>query len=372
MYDLGDLRAQIREFIEGLGWRAVMSEHDSFAIDANETTVENSLRNVRENTDIFVMIVGARYGSIDSQTDKSVTNLEFLEARAGGAPAYVFVDSDVLPLLSVWRNNPDSDYSGIVDTPRVFEFIDSFYESGEVWTFPFAAPDDIVNTLRQQFAYLVQDALALRQSAQDHHRLPEGLEGTSLRVALRRDDGWEYRLFGTVLETELDRLAPIRREIEYRLAPTEVTYVGLDDLASWMQDRLHEAGELGETAAAILNNYLPQALGEPGEHGDPSEIVACACRLAQVWEDCAHWTLRCRSVRVEQGAERVVDALSNSTANMLDEIWEFGHAIIPRLSEAIRALAEGGTETVEMTLTLTADLDQYNDEFARYKRSLDS
>ena len=66
MYDLGDLRAQIREFIEGLGWRAVMSEHDSFAIDANETTVENSLRNVRENTDIFVMIVGARYGSIDS------------------------------------------------------------------------------------------------------------------------------------------------------------------------------------------------------------------------------------------------------------------------------------------------------------------
>ena len=59
-----------------------MAEHDSFPVDATETTVENSLRNVRENTDVFVMIVGARYGSIDPDTDKSVTNLEFLEGAS--------------------------------------------------------------------------------------------------------------------------------------------------------------------------------------------------------------------------------------------------------------------------------------------------
>ena len=101
MYDLSVLRAQLRRFIEGLGWIAVMAEHGSFAIDANQTTVDNSLRNVRENADIFVMIVGARNGSVDPDSGRSVTNLEFLEARARGVPAYVFVD-----------------------TPRVFEFID--------------------------------------------------------------------------------------------------------------------------------------------------------------------------------------------------------------------------------------------------------
>lgn len=58
MYDLSDLRGQLRGFIEGLGWRAVMAEHGSFSVDATETTVENSLRNVRENADVFVMIVG--------------------------------------------------------------------------------------------------------------------------------------------------------------------------------------------------------------------------------------------------------------------------------------------------------------------------
>ena len=65
-----------------------MSEHDSFPIDPDRTTVENSRRNVRENADIYVMVVGARYGSIDAEADKSVTNLEFVEARARGVPAY--------------------------------------------------------------------------------------------------------------------------------------------------------------------------------------------------------------------------------------------------------------------------------------------
>ena len=108
MYDLSDLRSQLRQFIEGLGWIAVMAEHGSFAIDVNQTTVNNSLRNVRENADIFVMVVGARYGSIDPNTDTSVTNLEFLEARARGIPTYVFGDGAVLAQLSVWAEQPRS------------------------------------------------------------------------------------------------------------------------------------------------------------------------------------------------------------------------------------------------------------------------
>ena len=37
MYDLSELRAQLRKFVAGLGWHAVMSEHDSFPIDPDRT-----------------------------------------------------------------------------------------------------------------------------------------------------------------------------------------------------------------------------------------------------------------------------------------------------------------------------------------------
>lgn len=372
MYDLGDLRARLRDFIEGLGWKPVMSEHDPFPIDANESTVQNSLRNVRENTDIIVMIVGARYGSVDPGTDKSVTNLEFLEAQAIGAPSYVFVDRDVLAQMSVWQSNPDGDFTGIVDTPRVFEFIDSFYSSGEVWTFPFSTADEIVDTLRQQFAYLAQDALCIRHLARDQDRLLEVLEGKSLRLALRRDDNWEIRLFGTVLEEELDRRAPLRREIEHYLAQASVTHIGLFDIGVWMQDRLEEIVNLADTAMTILNDYLPQTLGEDGVHGDPIEIAACARRLAQVWEDSARWTLRCRSVRVDPHAKRSVELLSETNANMLNEFWEYGHTITSRLDEAIRMHSDDNPQVVEMTLTITADTDEFIEEFARFRKYVDS
>ena len=58
MYDLSELRTQLGQFINALGWQAVMSEHDSFPIDPDQSTAENCRRNVRENADIFVMAVG--------------------------------------------------------------------------------------------------------------------------------------------------------------------------------------------------------------------------------------------------------------------------------------------------------------------------
>ena len=367
MYDLSELRAQLRQFVEGFGWRAVMSEHDSFPIDANQTTVENSRRNVRENADVFVMVIGARYGSVDVKSDKSVTNLEFVEARTCGVPVYVFVSKDVLAQLRVWKTNPEADYSGVVDTPRVFQFIDSFREGGEAWTFEFATAEDIVTTLRNQFAYLVQDALELRQLARGQDRLLTELEGEALMLALRRDQYWDVRLFATVLEDELDRRATLRREIEHGLASDNVTFVDIVDLAAWVQDRLHEVQRLGQTASTILNNYLPQVRGEDAV---PSEIVDVARRLGQVWEDSARWTLRCRSVRVDERAERLVDLLANANANMLDELWEFAHTIVPRLNEAMEVLVTGGPSYLDLELTLTADVDELVEEIDRLEREL--
>ena len=367
LYDLSELRKQLRQFLEELGWGAVMSEHDSFPIDANQTTVENSRRNVQENADVFVMIVGARYGSVHAKSDKSVTNLEFVEARARGVPLYVFVRKDVLAQLRVWKANPDADYSSVVDTPRVFEFIDSFRADGEVWTFEFDTAEDIVHTLRKQFAYLVQDALELRQSARGQDPLLSELKGEALMLALRREQYWDVRLFAVVLQEELDRRTRLHREIELRLTSGNVTFVDFVDLESWMQDRLDEVKRLAHTATAILNDYLPQVRGEDAK---PNELVAIARRLAQVWEDNAQWTLRCRSVRVDEKVERLVHLLSIANANMLDEIWEFAHTIIPHLDQAIEALATGGSAVLELELTLTADVDEFDEEMDRLQREL--
>lgn len=370
MYDLGDLRARLGQAISALGWRAVMSEHDSFPIDPDQTTIENCRRNVRENADVFVMAVGARYGSIDAESGKSVTNLEFEEARARGVPAYVFVRKDVLAQLQIWKANPDADYSSIVDTPRVFEFIYLLREGGETWTFGFETAQDIVDTLNRQFAFLVQDALEVRQQTRGQDRILAELQGNALMIALQREPHWEYRLFATVLEEELERSATLRQEIEHNLASEQATYVDLADLLDWAQDRTHEAAKLAETMTTIVNDYLPQALGKDGESGDPISIAQVARRLAQAWKDNARWTLRCRAVRVDERAERLVHALSQINTNMRDDLWEYGHAILPRIDEAIQAPDTGEPVVVKLELTLTVDTEKFDEELDLFVRDL--
>lgn len=365
MYDLSELRARLNQFIDALGWRAVMSEYDSFPIDPDQSTIENSRRNVRENADILVMAVGARYGSIDNESGKSVTNLEFEESRAHGIPAYVFVRKDVIAQLPIWKANPDANYSGVVDTTRVFEFIDSIRESGNTWTFEFDTAQDIVDILTRQFAFLVQDALELRQQSRGQDRVLAELQGNALMIALQRERNWRHRLFATVFEEELDSRTTLRREIEHGLTSEPATYVDLAELWDWALDRTHEAAKLAETMTTIVNDYLPQALGTDTESGDPIAIAQVARRLAQAWEDNARWTLRCRAVRVDERAEHLVYLLSQLNVDMREDLWNYGHSLLSQIEEAPRLPESDEPLVVALELTLTIDPEDINQELAR-------
>src|SRR5215212_8699534 len=88
IYNLKQIRADLKDFITEMGLVPVISEYDSFPIDPTNPTVDNCLKAVDENADIFVLIIGGRYGTIKDQ-GKSVTNMEYLKARAKGIPIYV-------------------------------------------------------------------------------------------------------------------------------------------------------------------------------------------------------------------------------------------------------------------------------------------
>lgn len=88
-YDLSQVRLDLKRFIEALGYDAVISESNAFPVNPQTSTVENCLRAVRDRADILILIVGARYGTVVVDRDRSITNLEYLEAKAKGIPIYV-------------------------------------------------------------------------------------------------------------------------------------------------------------------------------------------------------------------------------------------------------------------------------------------
>ena len=90
-YDLKQIREDIREFFtSNYSFEVLLSEFDSFPVDPCIGTFENCLNNVDNSADVFILIVGTRYGYVTDQ-GKSITNLEYLHAKAKGIPIYVFV-----------------------------------------------------------------------------------------------------------------------------------------------------------------------------------------------------------------------------------------------------------------------------------------
>ena len=146
-YDLRQVREDIRLFLEAIGYEPFLSEFDFFPVDPEKSVVENCFNVIDKHADLFVLLVGGRYGSL-SEKGKSVTNLEFLRAKAKDVSTYAFVQKAILEILPVWESNPNGDFSAVVDSPKLFEFVRELIGSGKQWIFPFETAQDVTDTLK--------------------------------------------------------------------------------------------------------------------------------------------------------------------------------------------------------------------------------
>ena len=100
-YDLKHLRASLEAFVEKLGYEPILSEKGDIAYSPDLPLDESCYREVR-NADVFVLMVGGRYGSERSGQHPSVpkaffdrydsvTRLEYKAAVDRDIPIYVFV-----------------------------------------------------------------------------------------------------------------------------------------------------------------------------------------------------------------------------------------------------------------------------------------
>src|SRR4051812_38429191 len=64
-YDLNQLRSDLKDFLEGMGLEPLLSESPAFPVSPELRTIDNCVNAVKERADVFVLIVGARYGSTD-------------------------------------------------------------------------------------------------------------------------------------------------------------------------------------------------------------------------------------------------------------------------------------------------------------------
>ncbi len=370
-YDLKQIRADLRDFVTTLGLSPVISEHNSFPIDPTSSAVGNCLKVVDEKADIFVLIIGCRYGTIKDE-GKSVTNMEYLKARAKGIPIYVFIEKSVLTLLPLWAASPQNDYSAVVDSPKLFEFVTSVRDTDAVWTLPFETAQDIIEGLRQQLAYLFLEALSFRRRFKSGHLPPElaNLTGASLRLVLERPRYWEHQLFANSFVEEIKRVKEHDWDLQYGVILGPGLHLqDASEVFDWISKHMGESRRIVDSFSSLINEVLPDALGPPGVAGDPVKLVYVSRRLADTYKSSVEWATQAKRISVPDEFNRIVSIVGGFLSKLTKSMEDLSANFLEQLNKGIaKGEAEGGHIVIEITVTFEIDgLDEFNDEMRRLR-----
>ncbi|WP_368086110.1 DUF4062 domain-containing protein [Arthrobacter sp. UNCCL28] len=126
---------------------------------------ESCLREV-SHADIFVLLIGGRYGSKLPSSDLSVTNGEFQAAVEKKIPVFALVEQGTYNDYALYRANAakpdliDQVSFPHADTPKIFEFIESVQgRTTNNALVPFASTASIESYLRSQWASMMHSFL---------------------------------------------------------------------------------------------------------------------------------------------------------------------------------------------------------------------
>jgi hypothetical protein len=187
-YDLKYVRSSLELFIESLGFEPVLSEKGGVPYSPSRALDESCYREV-QNCDIYVLIIGGRYGSEASGskgarghgTDdyESVTKMEYKAAVERDIPVYVLIEKSVYSEYQTFLRNRESSevkYAH-VDNVGVYRFVEEILaqpRNNPVQSFD--RYSEIEDWLRLQWAGLFRELMLRMSSQQQIASLAEQVE----------------------------------------------------------------------------------------------------------------------------------------------------------------------------------------------------
>jgi len=324
-YDLSQIRADMSDFISGLGHQPFLSEFDDFPINPNNQTIENCIDNVKNEADIFILIIGNRYGSI-LETGQSITNLEFLAAKNKNIPIYTFIDKKILSALTFWKKNKDSNFDGIVDNVQIFDFIEDIRVNHRLWSFEFEKAQDIISILKTQMSYLFKDSLSFRTKLLNTKspvlNLP--ISNKALNIVLEKNGYFEVLFIAQTLVDEISKYENLKNDYVYGISLHTKTHVmTLEEIIPWMLQRSKYIINLVNSVSNLFQKPLKIYFGELGVPSDLKGLYYVSVTYGKIFESIIDWTIETSSTNVPEECIEIRDTLSKFSSDLIEEMWAY-------------------------------------------------
>lgn len=366
-YDLRQVRADMKDFFEeNYGFEAMLSEFDSFPIDPCVGTFENCLSNVDKCADFFVLIIGNRYGYV-LDSGKSITNLEYLHAKAKGIPIYVFVSKQLYNTLPIWRANKGGDFSSVVDNSKIFEFVAEIYDECKQWIYTYENVQDIKMTLRNQLRLVFADGLKFISIASDPRNkvINSNLPAGAIRMLVEKPCAWEHKFLAYVLKDEFNKLQERKWDLKYGFFEGSSYTKSPQELLDDIMERFSEISKLISILSTLINKAIKEAIAESGVPSDLEMMIYTAKRIASIYERLAGWSLYFKAIDANEFFTPLLDLLYEFPKSTLNSLDQFVNDLYEQLT-SIPDVDDGIQRDINLSIVLdNSNLDEVNAEIKR-------
>lgn len=370
-YDLAQIRTDLKQFIINLGHTPILSEEHDFPINPSKSNTENCINAVKEKADIFILIIGNRYGCT-SDNGKSITNTEFLTAKTKGIPIYTFTLKSMLNILPIWDKNKDADYSSFVDSPLVFSFIQDVRSNSGIWNFGFEHAQDIMDILKVQLSYLFNESLSLKRklNALGHNDLLTKISNKAIQILLEKKDYYEIRFFFQCLYDEILKFKDLRNNYNYSIILTTSNHKieRYSEYLSWGSLKYEQISRIIEAFNTVFKKMYPFYYADEGIESDLEGLYYAARTYGRLYSSLLEWSIDALSLVVKEEYSNSKILLAKLSEEIIQQIEKFPCDSLKLLDDIDDRFRKGEhIEDVQIILTLTI-----NSEISeQYKKELD-
>ncbi len=352
-YDLSQIRKDLKDGIEEMGHQPILSENKDFPVNPALNTFENCIDAVRNNADIFVLIIGGHYGyALDS--GKSITNTEFLTAIEKGIPIYTFTLKSIINVLPVWRKNPKADFSAVVDDNRVFEFVNEVREKSGIWNFEFESEQDIIEILKAQWSFLFKQALISYERVNKvDNALATKISNKALKYLLDKGDSYEMLVFLQMMQDEIDKYKYLKNDCKHYILINPGHFLSeTGSYFGWQQEKLRQLEKIVSSLNCLFDAFRVY-FGEPGVPSDIDGLYYIARRYGELYRSILDWVIDVRSTNTNEEFIEITQILSSIPLDIVEQLESYPAEAISKVQDALRAVKMGKTlsgTTLELAL----------------------
>ena len=348
-YDLSQVRQDLRDFISGLGHTPMMSEQNDFPIDPQLDNWENCINAVKKYADIFVLIIGNRYGAV-GETGKSITNTEYLTAVQKGIPIYTFSLKQMTTLLPMWERNPDADYSYAVDNPKIFEFLADVRKKSGRWNFEFENAQDIKDTLSKQLSILFQNSLELRKRivASPYEDLYGKVSSKALNIIMQKEEEYDVKFFMQVMQDGISECRDLKNDYQYSiiLKPLHERR-NLSDFFFWLDRKVDEMWSYIDSLHN-LSDAFKAFYKENSDESDLRGLHYVASTYVEFYANLLKWGASVKGMVVPKECKHLMEILSGMPSLIIEEMEKYPIESMKKVAVCIEKSKIGTLEKGDM------------------------